>query len=87
MRLLKLGLLAALVSVSTLSSAATRDFLNVSYDPTRELYEDVNQQFGHLFRGVGEVLNVFISKTFHIKCWNSHYKNLYKFVVICLNSN
>ncbi|WP_122898309.1 sulfate ABC transporter substrate-binding protein [Acinetobacter sp. B51(2017)] len=41
---LKLGIIAALVSVSSL--AAAKDFLNVSYDPTRELYEDVNQQFG-----------------------------------------
>ncbi len=58
MRLLKLGLLAALVSVSTLSSAATRDFLNVSYDPTRELYEDVNQQFGQYWKSrTGQNIN------------------------------
>ncbi|MEK5777705.1 substrate-binding domain-containing protein, partial [Acinetobacter nosocomialis] len=25
---------------------AAKDFLNVSYDPTRELYEDVNKQVG-----------------------------------------
>ena len=50
MRLLKLGLLAALLSVSTLGSAATRDFLNVSYDPTRELYEDVNKEFGKYWK-------------------------------------
>lgn len=58
MRLLKLGLLAALVSVSTLSSAATRDFLNVSYDPTRELYEDINQQFGQYWKSrTGQNIN------------------------------
>lgn len=42
---LKLGLVAALVSVSSFSYAA-KDFLNVSYDPTRELYTEVNHQFG-----------------------------------------
>ena len=42
---LKIGVLAALVSVTSFGVAA-KDFLNVSYDPTRELYEDVNKQFG-----------------------------------------
>ena len=42
---LKIGGLAALVSVTSFGVAA-KDFLNVSYDPTRELYEDVNKQFG-----------------------------------------
>ncbi len=42
---LKLGLLAAVISATSFSVAA-KDFLNVSYDPTRELYEDVNKQFG-----------------------------------------
>ena len=37
---LKLGLLIALVSTSSAVSAA-RDLLNVSYDPTRELYVEV----------------------------------------------
>ena len=41
---IKLGLLAALVSVSSFSYAA-KDFLNVSYDPTRELYDDFNKHF------------------------------------------
>lgn len=40
-----MGVLAALVSVTSFGVAA-KDFLNVSYDPTRELYEDVNKQFG-----------------------------------------
>lgn len=42
---LKIGVLAALVSVTSFGVAA-KDFLSVSYDPTRELYEDVNKQFG-----------------------------------------
>ena len=42
---LKIGVLEALVSVTSFGVAAT-DFLNVSYDPPRELYEDVNKQFG-----------------------------------------
>ena len=42
---LKIGVLAALVSVTSFGVAA-KDFLNVSYDPTRELYEDINKQFG-----------------------------------------
>ncbi|AYA69152.1 sulfate ABC transporter substrate-binding protein [Acinetobacter sp. WCHA55] len=42
---LKIGVLAALVSVTSFGVVA-KDFLNVSYDPTRELYEDVNKQFG-----------------------------------------
>lgn len=46
---LKLALIAALVSASSLSYAA-KDFLNVSYDPTRELYEDVNRQFGQFWK-------------------------------------
>ncbi len=45
---LKLGILAALISVSSL--AAAKDFLNVSYDPTRELYEDVSQAFGQFWQ-------------------------------------
>ena len=40
---LKIGVLAALISVSAF---AAKDFLNVSYDPTRELYENFNKEFG-----------------------------------------
>lgn len=40
---LKIGVIAALISVS---SFAAKDFLNVSYDPTRELYENFNKEFG-----------------------------------------
>ena len=41
---LKLGVVAALISVTSLSASA-KDFLNVSYDPTRELYDNFNKQF------------------------------------------
>ncbi|MPW43258.1 sulfate ABC transporter substrate-binding protein [Acinetobacter guerrae] len=44
---LKVGILAALVSVS---SFAATDFLNVSYDPTRELYENFNKEFGSYWK-------------------------------------
>ena len=41
---LKIGLLAAVVSAVSLSTQA-KDFLNVSYDPTREFYDSINQNF------------------------------------------
>lgn len=44
---LKIGALAALISVS---SFAATDFLNVSYDPTRELYENFNKEFGAFWK-------------------------------------
>lgn len=54
---LKIALLTALVSVSSFSFAA-KDFLNVSYDPTRELYDDVNKQFGAYWqKRTGEQIN------------------------------
>lgn len=54
---LKIGVLAALVSVTSFGVAA-KDFLNVSYDPTRELYEDVNKQFGAYWKQrTGQVIN------------------------------
>lgn len=54
---LKIGVLAALVSITSLGATA-KDFLNVSYDPTRELYEDVNQQFGAYWKQrTGQVIN------------------------------
>jgi sulfate/thiosulfate transport system substrate-binding protein len=45
---LKIGVIAALLAATTGVSA--KDFLNVSYDPTRELYEDVNKQFSHYWK-------------------------------------
>ena len=54
---LKVGLLAALLSFSSVSFAA-KDFLNVSYDPTRELYVDINKQFGTYWKKhTGEDVN------------------------------
>ena len=54
---LKLGLLAAVISATSFSVAA-KDFLNVSYDPTRELYEDVNKQFGKYWESrTGQKIN------------------------------
>lgn len=46
---IKIGIIAALVSASSYSFAA-RDFLNVSYDPTRELYTDINQAYGQYWK-------------------------------------
>ncbi|OTG83450.1 ABC transporter permease [Acinetobacter sp. ANC 5054] len=42
---LKIGVIAALLSATALSVSA-KDFLNVSYDPTRELYDNFNKEFG-----------------------------------------
>ncbi len=54
---LKLGIVAALLSVSSLNVVA-KDFLNVSYDPTRELYENFNKEFGAYWKkSTGQVLN------------------------------
>lgn len=41
---LKLGVLAAFISAIAFSASA-KDFLNVSYDPTRELYDNFNKDF------------------------------------------
>ncbi len=45
MQNLKLGLSAAFISATAFSVSA-KDFLNVSYDPTRELYDNFNKDFG-----------------------------------------
>lgn len=51
----KVGILAALISVS---SFAAKDFLNVSYDPTRELYDQFNKDFGAFWKKqTGEDIN------------------------------
>src|ERR1700674_5887445 len=44
--------LVALVlgALATLTSAADQTLLNVSYDPTRELYQDVNAAFARYWR-------------------------------------
>lgn len=54
---IKLGVLAAVISATSLGASA-RDFLNVSYDPTRELYEDVNKSFGKYWESrTGQKIN------------------------------
>ena len=54
---LKIGLLAALVSLSSVTYAA-KDFLNVSYDPTRELYENFNKEFRNYWKSkTGQDIN------------------------------
>ena len=54
---LKIGVLAAVVSATSFGATA-RDFLNVSYDPTRELYEDVNKEFGKYWKSrTGQTIN------------------------------
>ncbi|CAM4134703.1 sulfate ABC transporter substrate-binding protein [Acinetobacter pragensis] len=54
---LKLGVLAAVVSTISLGAAA-KDFLNVSYDPTRELYENVNKDFSKYWESrTGQKIN------------------------------
>ncbi len=54
---LKLGVLAAVISATSFGAVA-RDFLNVSYDPTRELYEDVNKEFGKYWKSrTGQQIN------------------------------
>ncbi|MGE8623400.1 sulfate ABC transporter substrate-binding protein [Acinetobacter schindleri] len=54
---LKIGVLAAVVSATSFGTAA-RDFLNVSYDPTRELYEDVNKEFSKYWKSrTGQTIN------------------------------
>src|SRR5690606_17106392 len=54
---LKFGVLAAVISATSFGATA-RDFLNVSYDPTRELYEDVNKNFGKYWESrTGQKIN------------------------------
>ncbi|QIL21820.1 sulfate ABC transporter substrate-binding protein [Thermomonas sp. HDW16] len=58
MRLATLVLLAALCSAS-LAHAADKTLLNVSYDPTRELYDDVNRTFAAQWKQqTGETLTI-----------------------------
>ena len=40
------GLIAAGLGLATSSQASQRDFLNVSYDATREFYDEFNESFG-----------------------------------------
>ena len=47
--LIKISLLAALV-LSPIAQAADITLLNVSYDPTRELYQDYNTAFSKYWK-------------------------------------
>ena len=52
-------LLSALVFAAGVAHAADKTLLNVSYDPTRELYEDVNRAFAAQWkRQTGETLTI-----------------------------
>src|ERR1700677_469984 len=42
---MKIGVLTGLLAVVSIGGAATIKLLNVSYDPTRELYQDINAAF------------------------------------------
>ena len=54
---LKIGVLTAVLSAASFAVSA-KDFLNVSYDPTRELYDDVNKQFGKYWQSrTGQKVN------------------------------
>ena len=57
MRSLKIGVLAALISATSFSALA-KDFLNVSYDPTRELYDNFNKEFSAYWKkSTGQNIN------------------------------
>lgn len=57
MKIIQTSLLSALLAYSSFSFAA-RDFLNVSYDPTRELYNDINREYGKYWKAkTGESIN------------------------------
>ncbi|WP_333837696.1 sulfate ABC transporter substrate-binding protein [Acinetobacter schindleri] len=54
---LKIGVLAALISATAFSVSA-KDFLNVSYDPTRELYDNFNKEFSAYWKkSTGQDIN------------------------------
>lgn len=56
-KLLVYSLVLTSVAVSSLSQAAT-DFLNVSYDPTREFYQEYNQNFAQFWKQrTGQTVN------------------------------
>jgi sulfate/thiosulfate transport system substrate-binding protein len=55
--LLLLALVAVIATVLPLNAFAAQQFLNVSYDPTRELYQDFNKAFAQQWkkRGGGDI--------------------------------
>jgi len=52
-RILARAAFAAATAFAALSAAAQTTLLNVSYDPTRELYQDVNAAFAKYWKGKG----------------------------------
>lgn len=50
MNTLKFVTVSTLLAWSSLSLAATKELLNVSYDPTRELYTSINQAYGQYWK-------------------------------------
>ena len=46
MNKIQFAVLSGLLTWSSLSLATTKELLNVSYDPTRELYTPINQAYG-----------------------------------------
>lgn len=53
------ALLTAVIGITSFSAQADTNLLNVSYDPTRELYKDFNAVFAnHWKKETGETLNV-----------------------------
>ncbi|OTG91034.1 sulfate ABC transporter substrate-binding protein [Acinetobacter sp. ANC 3813] len=57
MRSLKIGVLAAVISATSFTALA-KDFLNVSYDPTRELYDNFNKEFSAYWKkSTGQDIN------------------------------
>ena len=62
MKFLRLAVTAALFAGSMLSAHAETKLLNVSYDPTRELYKDVNAAFAKDWKArTGETLRITMS--------------------------
>ena len=55
MKKIILSSLIAFGSISSASSHADKSFLNVSYDPTREFYQEYNERFGEFWKkGTGQ---------------------------------
>lgn len=59
MRTLYAGVTAAAILFSSVAQAADVHLLNVSYDPTRELYKDINAAFAADWKAkTGEKVNI-----------------------------
>lgn len=55
MKKIILSSLMALAAISSANSYADKSFLNVSYDPTREFYQEYNERFGEFWqKGTGQ---------------------------------